>query len=65
MYNFWLPPFLGLLRGVFGFFAALASLINRLKLFSGAFPLYIVMVILATFMGWYADVRGDGGLLQN
>lgn len=65
IYNFWHPPFLGAIRAFFGILAAIAGLFNRLKLFPGAFALWIVMIILATLVAWYVDVRGDWGLLQH
>ena len=64
-YDFWLPPFLGFVRATTGLCASTAAIFNRLKLFKGAFPLWLVFIIISTIVSWYVDVKGDWGLLNH
>ena len=62
-YNFQAPPFLGFIRGFFGFNTAIAALVYRLKLFETSFAYWLVLSIVTTLVSWLVDLKGDWGLL--
>jgi hypothetical protein len=64
-YDFWLPPFLGVLRAVSGFLTGITAMLYRLNIFQNAKVLWIVVAIMSTLVSWYVDVRGDWGLLHH
>ncbi len=64
-YDFMAPPFLGFIRGLFGFSTGLTAMVYRLKLFENSFILWIVIAIISTCVACYVDLRGDWGLLNH
>lgn len=56
--------FLGSVRGFLGIFTAVTALLSRLKVFNGAFTVWVVIAAITTLFSWFTDVKGDWGLFD-
>ena len=63
-YDFKAPQFIGFFRGLFAFITALFALLDRLKVFNGAFIVWLVLSIITTLYSWYIDIRYDWGIFD-
>ncbi len=63
-YDFKAPPFLGFFRGLFSFLTAILALFDRIKLYNGAFYVWLVCSIITTLYSWFIDIRFDWGILN-
>lgn len=55
---------IALARAFFGVITAASSFLYRLKIFGGAFPMWIAVASVSTVVSWLVDVKGDWGLLD-